>query len=115
MKKTFQTKIQIEGAGKTKELAINTALGKVQSKVMSAYKGMILRIEPLDVSVIEAKELTYTERFLLFFFPRKRSEYKVVLEIEVNVLLLEVEQIVFEKNAAEDSMRNMLLGHQTNK
>ncbi|GLC86924.1 DUF4312 family protein [Lysinibacillus piscis] len=115
MKKTFQATVQIEGIGQSKELAINTALGSIQKKIMSNYKGLILRIEPIDVTVIEARETTYTERFFLLFFPRKRNQYKVVLEVEVNVFLLDVEEIVFEKTDMPDNMRNMLLGNQINK
>ncbi|WPK12132.1 DUF4312 family protein [Lysinibacillus louembei] len=115
MKKTFQAKVQVEGVGQSKELAINTALGSIQKKIMSSYKGLILRIEPLDVSIIEAKETAYTERFFLFFFPRQRSKYKVVLEVEVNVFLLDAEEIVFDKTDVPNNMRNMLLGNQANK
>lgn len=111
MKKTFQTKVQIDGSGNSKELAINTALGNIQKKIMSEHKGLILRIEPIDVKVIEAKETNFTERFFLFFFPRKRSKFKVVLEIDVNVFLMDVDDIQFEKTDVPDNMRNMLLGH----
>ncbi|WP_107837831.1 DUF4312 family protein [Metasolibacillus meyeri] len=115
MKKTFQAKVQVEGTGQSKELAINKALGSIQKKIMSSYKGLILRIEPIDVSVIEAKETAYTERFLLFFFPRQRSKYQVVLEVEVNVFLLDAEEIAFDKTEVANTMRNMLLGNQLNK
>lgn len=115
MKNIFQTKIEIEGIGNSKDLAINRALGNIQKKVMADYNGMILRIEPVDVRIIEAQETTYTERFLFFFFPRKRTEYKVVLEITVNVFLLEVDQIQFNKNDEPETIRNMILGHQSNK
>lgn len=115
MKNIFQTKLQIKGVGSSKEQAINTALGNIQKKVMDDYKGMIIRIEPMDVQVIEAKESSYTERFLFFFFPRKRSKYKVVLEIEVKVFLLEVDKIQFEKIDEPNNIRNMILGHQANK
>ncbi|SDY15034.1 conserved hypothetical protein EF_0831/AHA_3912 [Evansella caseinilytica] len=112
MKTIFQKKVQTEGVGHSKETAINSALGNVQKKMIKEHKGLILRIEPLDIRVVEAKETTYTERFLLFFFPRKRSRYKVVLEIDVNVFLIKVEDIQFEKTDVPDNIRNMLVGHQ---
>jgi uncharacterized protein (TIGR03578 family) len=113
MKKTFQTTVEIDGIGNSKEQAINKALGKIQQKVMSSYKGLILRIEPKDIRVVEAKETTYTERFLFFFFPRKRTTYKVVMEIDVNVFLLETDQIQFEKTEQPETFKTMILGNQT--
>ncbi len=96
MEKTIQHKVKVEGKGKSKEHAINTALGQIQRKVMDEYKAMIIRIEPLSINVIEAIEHTYTERFLLFFFPRKRHMYKVVMDVDVNITLLKVEDIDFK-------------------
>ncbi|MEF7562467.1 DUF4312 family protein [Bacillus infantis] len=95
MEKTIQHRVKVEGKGKSKELAINTALGQIQKKVMDEYKAMIIRIEPLSINVIEAIEHIYTERFLLFCFPRKRHVYKVVMDVDVNITLLKVEDIHF--------------------
>ncbi|GGE79875.1 hypothetical protein GCM10007140_31760 [Priestia taiwanensis] len=94
---TTQT-VRIEGTGKTKEQAIGNALGRIQKKVMSMQKGMVIRIEPLDIDVVEAKEMEYTERFLFFFLPRKRSNFHVVLDVEVSLVLLKVDDIHFQKN-----------------
>jgi uncharacterized protein (TIGR03578 family) len=97
MEKTVNQKVRVEGTGKSKEQAVNMALGKIQKKVMDEFKAMIIRIEPLGTEVIEATEQTYTERFLLFFFPRKRHIYKVVLDVNVNIILLKVDEIEFKK------------------
>lgn len=97
METTINRKVRVEGTGKSKEQALNTALGKIQRKVMNEYKAMILRIEPLGTEVIDAIEQTYTERFLLFFFPRKRHNYKVVLDVDVNIILLKIDEIKFRK------------------
>lgn len=97
MERTLQHKVKVEGKGKSKELAINTALGQIQRKVMDEFKAMIIRIEPLSIQVVEAVEHTYTERFLLFFFPRQRHVYKVVMNVDVNITLLKVEDIDFKK------------------
>lgn len=96
MEKIIQHTVKVEGTGKSKEHAINIALGKIQKKVMDEFKGMIIRIEPLGINIIDAIEQTYTERFLLFFFPRKRYVYKVVMNVEVNITLLKVEDIEFK-------------------
>lgn len=115
MKKTFETKVQIEGIGNSKELAINSALGMIQKKVMKEHKGLILRIEPIDLQVLEARETSYTERFFLFFFPRKRSKFKVKLEVSVNIFLIDVDEIKFEKVNEPDNVKTMMLGHSANK
>ncbi|MGX6445488.1 DUF4312 family protein [Neobacillus sp. K501] len=115
MKKTFETKVQIEGIGNSKELAINSALGMIQKKVMKEHKGLILRIEPIDLQVLEARETSYTERFFLFFFPRKRSKFKVKLEVNVNIFLIDVDEIKFEKVNEPDNVKTMILGHSVNK
>lgn len=82
MKKNLQELIRVEGSGTSKEQAINKALGNIQKKVMSKHAdSMIIRIEPVNVTVVEAKEFSCTERFLLFFFPREKSKYKVALDV----------------------------------
>lgn len=113
MKKNLQELIRIDGSGTSKEQAINKALGNIQKKVMSKHAdSMIIRIEPVNVTVVEAKEFSCTERFLLFFFPRKRSKYKVALDVEVKLFLLETEEMVFEKIEEKKSVKTMLLGSQ---
>lgn len=112
MKKTFQSTLRIEGFGISKELAINTALGTIQKKVMEQYKGIILRIEPIDIRIISANETIYTERFLFFLFPRKRKKYKVVLDIDVNIFMLNVDEIPFESAELPDNIRNVVLGNE---
>ncbi|GEB76297.1 DUF4312 family protein [Sporolactobacillus inulinus] len=92
----FRSNIRVEGKGDSKQTAINKALYKIQKTVMKKFPdSMILRIEPFDVTVIQATEKQFTERFLLFFFRRTRSIFHVVLEVEVNVSLLEVGKIPF--------------------
>jgi uncharacterized protein (TIGR03578 family) len=103
MKQSIQQTIRINGAGKTKEQAISNALGRIQKKLMSEQKGMVIRIEPLDVEIIEAKETEYTERFFFFFFPRKRSNFNVVLDVKVSVVMLNVEGIHFQKTTQSNS------------
>lgn len=112
MEKTSKQTVCVEGVGNTKEQAISIALGNIQKKILSEQKGMIIRIEPLHVEVIEAKELMYTERFLFIFFPRKRQKYKVVLDVDVNLFILEVDKIQFEQVEQSNSVMNSILGGQ---
>ena len=98
MKKVIETKVRIEGKGDSKEKALNYALGNIQKKIMEEYKGnMIIRIEPVNVDVVEAMETSYTERFLFIFAPRVRKKYRVVLDVDVQLFLLDVESINFSE------------------
>jgi len=112
MKKVIETKVRIEGKGDSKERALNTALGNIQKKVMKDYKGnMIIRIEPVNVDVIEAMETSYIERFLFVFAPRKRSKYRVVLDVDVKLFLLDVEEIRFETVEQGNSLKGQIMGN----
>lgn len=113
MKKTIQRTVRVEGQGNTKDHAFSIALGNIQKKVMSEHKGMIIRIEPINVEVVEARERTYTERFLIFFLPRKRQTYKVVLDIDVQLFILDVDEISFEKADDRNGVRSLVLGDQS--
>ncbi|MCZ8540524.1 DUF4312 family protein [Psychrobacillus psychrodurans] len=111
MKNVIETKVRTEGKGDSKEKALNIALGNIQKKVMKDYKGnMIIRIEPIDVDVVEAKEFSYIERFLFFFFPRKRSKYRVVLDVKINLFLLNVEEINFNKVEQKNNIKSHAMG-----
>ncbi len=112
MKKVIETRVRIEGKGDSKEKALNIALGNIQKKIMKEYKGnMIIRIEPVNVAVVEAKETSYIERFLFFFLPRERSKYSVVLDVDVNLFLLDVEEIRFEKVEQGNSLKGQIMGN----
>ena len=95
MYKKLQHKVRIEGKGNTKDHAIANALGMIQKKVNKELNGMIIRIEPMKIEVVEATEETYTERFLMLLFPRKRSHFKLVMDIEVDLFILETDKINF--------------------
>ncbi|MCK1997564.1 DUF4312 family protein [Psychrobacillus psychrodurans] len=111
MKNVIETKVRTEGKGDSKEKALNIALGNIQKKVMKDYKGnMIIRIEPIDVDVVEAKEFSYIERFLFFFFPRKRSKYSVVLDVKIKLFLLNVEEINFNKVEQKNNIKSHAMG-----
>ncbi|PLR75963.1 hypothetical protein CVD25_19330 [Bacillus canaveralius] len=97
MEKVIQQKVRVQGTGKTKEHAVNFALGQIQKKVLDEHKVMMIRIEPLGIEVVKAIEQSYIERFMLFFFPRKRQTYKVVLDVTVQCTLLNINDIEFKR------------------
>lgn len=94
--------IQVEGTGKEKNQAFANALNQIHNRVLKEKNDVIIRIEPLDIQVVKAEQETFTERFLFFFLPRKRADYRVVLAVEVEITLIEMETIDFvEKRVAD--------------
>lgn len=87
--------VQVQGSGKTREQALASAFGGIQSKVKDAAGGVPLRIEPIAVTVLEAKEERYTEKFMFFFWKRECEEFFLKLNVEVRVFLVKLEDIPF--------------------
>lgn len=96
-----QVIVTVEGEGDSKQHAFASALGQIQKRMMQESE-VILRIEPIEVEVIKAIEKTYKERFLFFFFPRKRTSYHVELEVTVSVTTLQVSEVEFTKEMIDD-------------
>ncbi len=65
------------------------------STLLKDNQQVLLRIEPVDVQVLKAEESVRVERFLFFFLPRQRREYRVQLEIKVQVTSLDVAKVTF--------------------
>ncbi|MBU5214258.1 DUF4312 family protein [Heyndrickxia oleronia] len=95
--KRLQQTVRVEGKGQSKEHAMANALSKIQKKVNAELNGMIIRIEPMNIEIVSAIEEIYTERFLLFFFPRSRSQFQVVMDVTVDLFLVNIENIDFKK------------------
>ncbi|WP_033138191.1 DUF4312 family protein [Aeromonas finlandensis] len=95
MKENFTTQIIVNGKGATRQQAFASALSQVQPTLLKDNPLVMLRIEPLEVQVLKAEELVRVERFLFFFLPRQRREYRVQLEIKVQVTSLDVAKVTF--------------------
>lgn len=102
-----QVIVTVEGKGDSKQHAFASALGQIQKKMMQESE-VILRIEPIEVNVIEAKQKTYKERFLFFFFPRNKTTYHVELEVTVNVTTLQVDEVAFTQEMTDDPEGNQI-------
>lgn len=63
-------------------------------KVLKETTEVLIRIEPKEVTIRQAKEQVYTEKFLFFFFPR-RVIYHVELAVEVEIQAIAVEEVDF--------------------
>lgn len=95
MKQNFTTKVTVSGKGTTRQQAFASALSQVQPTLLKDNQQVLLRIEPVDVQVLKAEESVRVEKFLFFFLPRQRREYRVQLEITVQVTSLDVARVTF--------------------
>lgn len=95
MKENFTTQVIFNGKGTTRQQAFASALSQVQPTLLKDNQQVLLRIEPVDVQVLKAEESVRVEKFLFFFLPRQRREYRVQLEIKVQVTSLDVAKVTF--------------------
>ncbi|HDO1320292.1 TPA: DUF4312 family protein [Aeromonas veronii] len=95
MKENFTTKVTVSGKGTTRQQAFASALSQVQPTLLKDNQQVLLRIEPVDVQVLKAEESVRVEKFMFFFLPRQRREYRVQLEITVQVTSLDVARVTF--------------------
>ncbi|GGC93211.1 DUF4312 family protein [Enterococcus wangshanyuanii] len=94
--------IQVEGTGKEKNLAFANALNQIHNRVLKEKNDVIVRIEPLDINIIKAEQETFTERFLFFFLPRRRADYRVLLDVTVEITLIEMDTVQFTEKKVAD-------------
>ena len=87
--------IRVEGIGGEKHQAFANALNKIHGQVLKEKNDVIIRIEPIGVTVVKAEQETYMERFLFIFMPRKRADYRVTLDIEVEITSIEMATVPF--------------------
>ena len=95
MKLQQQVTVKVTGEGESKQQAFARALSSIQKEILKNNTNIILRIEPVDVSVITATVTHRTEKFLYFFLPRKRSLYSITLDVTVDICLLDMNQVDF--------------------
>lgn len=93
---SMEITVRVSGKGNSKQEALNRALYKIQKQVMKLYpESMILRIEPVDVTVVSANEMKYSEKFLFFFFKRTRENFDVTLDIKIHLSLIAIKEVSF--------------------
>ena len=95
MKEQFTTTVRVTGKGETKARAFADALNHVQAAVMKASPHILLRIEPQDVQVVQARESVRKEAFLFFFMRRERRTFSVELDVTVNVTAINLDKVDF--------------------
>ncbi|MGL4545707.1 MAG: DUF4312 family protein [Plesiomonas sp.] len=95
MKEQFTSTVTVSGKGNTKQSAFAAALSQVQNKMLKESSQVLLRIEPVDVTIINATHRTITDKFLFFFLSRRKDEFSVTLDVKVNVSTVDPEKITF--------------------
>lgn len=95
MKEHFTTTVNVSGKGDSKARAFADALSRVQNTLLKSTSKVLLRIEPQEVQVVQARERVRKEKFLFFFLARERRSYSVELEITVSVTLIDVDKVDF--------------------
>lgn len=95
MKEHFTTTVNVSGKGDSKARAFADALSRVQNTLLKSTSKVLLRIEPQEVQVVQAREHVRKEKFLFFFLARERRSYSVELEITVSVTLIDVDKVDF--------------------
>ncbi|AXF77376.1 DUF4312 family protein [Erwinia tracheiphila] len=95
MKEQFTTTVTVSGKGDSKARAFADALSRVQNTLLKSTNKVLLRIEPQEVKVVQARESARKEKFLFFFLARERRSYSIELEITVNVSVIDVDKVDF--------------------
>ncbi|MTH47889.1 DUF4312 family protein [Intestinirhabdus alba] len=95
MKTQLTTTVRVRGKGEAKAQAFADALSRVQAAVMTGSPHVLLRIEPQDVRVVQAREAVREEAFLLLFLRRERRIYSVELDVTVSVTAINPDEVAF--------------------
>ncbi len=95
MKEQFTSTVRVSGKGDTKAKAFADALNHVQGTVMKSTPHILLRIEPQDISVVQARVAVRKEAFLFFFLRRERQSFSVELDVTVQVTSVNLDKVNF--------------------
>ncbi|NKQ18842.1 DUF4312 family protein [Brevibacillus laterosporus] len=95
MYKELDYTLTLSGSGDSKEAAFQQVFGQIKNQMAREIPDLILRIEPMDVKVLKANQITYKERFLGILFPRTRTKYSIEVRILVRLRVIELSKIEF--------------------
>lgn len=95
MKEHFSDRVRVSGRGDSKAKAFADALSHVQGAMLKTSPHILLRIEPQDVQVVQARVQVKKEAFLLFFLKRERRTFSVELDVTVNVTAINLDKVDF--------------------
>ena len=101
MNKEMEMTVIVKGSAETKEKALAGAMSHIKGEVGKNIKGILFRIEPLDLNIIDAKEFSYQERFLGLLFPRVRTHYELTLQVRARIGFIDLDKVTFQKESKE--------------
>ncbi|MDN6244053.1 MAG: DUF4312 family protein [Tetragenococcus koreensis] len=92
-----KSSVTVTGRGKNRKEVFADALSSVQKQITKYADNVPVRIEPVTITILSAEEKSYMERFLFFFFPRKKTEYTLKLKIGIEISSIDVNKVDFKK------------------
>lgn len=87
--------LTLTGRGDSKQKAFQQIFAQVKMAVAKNNPDILLRIEPMDVEVVTAKSVRYTDRFFGLFLPREKVRYELTVKVKVNVRTVCLAEIEF--------------------
>lgn len=81
--------VVVTGKGKTKEEAIANAFTSFRKQLQGEI-GTIVKLEPLEVYILNEDVETEVEKFLWIFMPREKSTYTLEMEIEFQIKYIDL-------------------------
>lgn len=99
----------VSGKGEKKQEAFADALSNLRKEVLENKNTVTLQIIPEEISIIEAKESNYEERFLFFFFKRIRTNFQIKLRVQVKINTVNLNSIKFEDFSFETYKQKSLI------
>lgn len=97
--------VRISGQGDNKQVAFGDALNSIRKQLTSDSNNLTVRIVPQKIVVVSATAESYKEHFLFFFFPRVRTSYKVVLDVDVEITMVNLDLVEFTDQTIASSDR----------
>ncbi len=74
--------LKISGKGQNKKDAIANSFVKFRKKVEETVDGVIIRIDPMDVLILDVEKNTIKKKFLELFWVKEVITYSVNLEVQ---------------------------------
>lgn len=87
--------VRVTGQGETKQKAFADALSHIQTQVVKDEAFVTLQITPVAITPVRLNVAARQERFLFLFFPRTRTTFDVVIDVQVAINAIELKTVPF--------------------
>lgn len=101
--------LSLTGNGETEKEAFQDMFNKIKPELVKKYPGIILQIEPQNMTVTDAVIHTYTEKFLGVFFSRKRTMYQLKADVIVKTCSFSTEDIKYRREEEKLSLARHII------